>query len=464
VNCDNRYLARGGLGAVLGSKNLKAIAVKGTGSIVLADKDKFRKVESEIRELLKEDPEAQRVARTGMAGGGAVAYNEMGMLPIKNFQEVDFEGASLTGYEQVKRYYRDIIPCPNDCPLKCDRLIEIDKREPYGGTTVSSMEATPAYNTAKLLIADMNTTIKAFELCNAYGIDMHSWTGVMAWAIECFERKILTNKDTDELELKWGDGPLLLESIRRIALREGMFGDLLAEGVAMASRKIGQGSEKYAMHMKGMELDDELRVDLGMSLGIMTETRGAGHTLGAFFGSFDRNMPPEKAKKLFGTENAAKAHVYDDKADLVVLTERHRAIQDCLGLCSFSTWTTMMPQTIEKYNMQTYAELLSAATGLSLSEEELIRIAERVLAIEKSINILSGISRQDEFPPDRFFEPIPGGRSKGLALDKEKVIEALKRHSELHKWDPVTGVPTREGLLDLDLEEVASKLEAAGKY
>ncbi|MEW6356037.1 MAG: aldehyde ferredoxin oxidoreductase family protein [Planctomycetota bacterium] len=467
VNCDNRYLGRCGMGAVMGSKNLKVVAVKGTGSVEVARKERFAEIESGLQDLIRKDPNIQRRAERGSLAGGAVGYNQAGLLPVKNFQEVDFDGAALTGYEHVKKYCKDIIYCPTRCPILCDRLVEISDGDPYSGTKVSSMQATPAYNTTKLLIEDMPTTIKAFEMCNAYGIDIHSWTCVLGWAIECFERKILTREDTDSLELRWGDGPLALESIRRIAYREGKFGDLLAEGVAIASRKTGRGSEKYAMQIKGMELDDELRVDKGMTLAILVETRGAGHTLATPGGT--GKMSTERLRELFGSENAAKPHSYDGKPERVALAERYKAILDCLGICFFSG---AVQSCLQQYlfpgheggrDLTACAELISAATGWDVSEEELTRIAERILAVEKSLNILAGLERKDEIPPDRFFEPIPAGRSKGMALDREKTNQMLRKHSELHGWDPETGVPTKETLADLGLKEVAERLEAAGK-
>jgi aldehyde:ferredoxin oxidoreductase len=369
---------------------------------------------------------------------------------------------SEIGYEQVKKYYREIVPCLTDCPVMCNRLVTIGEGEPYSGTSVSSLEATPAYNMAHLCVNDMPTVIKAFELCNAYGIDMHAWSTCMQWAIECFERGIIDERDTDNLMLRWGDGPLLLDSIRRIACREGRFGNLLAQGVARASRDIGRNSEEYAMHMMGMEIDDELRVDKGMTFGILTETRGTGHTLGAFFGSFDRTMTPQKAKELYGTENAARPAVYDDKADLVVLTERYGAIQDCLGICWFSTHRAS-PQLIDRYNMLTYADLIQAATGWNVTEDELIEIAERMLTMEKTVNITAGFGREDEYPPGRFFTPIPDGKSKGMALDRDELDKLFRRHSVLHSWDPETGIPLRESLERMDLPEAISMLEAAGR-
>jgi aldehyde:ferredoxin oxidoreductase len=456
INCDNRYAGRCGMGAVMGSKNLKAIAVQGTGTVKVYDQAKFRKLEKKIRDALAEEPALQNKAKYGL-GKDTEAYNDMGLLPVKNFQEVGFEGISGIGYDAVKRYYKKVVECESDCPVRCDRLVEIPEGEPYGGTKVSAIEATPAYNLAKLMVDDMPTVIKAFELCNSYGIDMHSWTACMQWAIECYERGILTRSDTDRLSLRWGDGPMLLDSIRRIAYREGAFGNLLAEGVARASKKIGRESENYAMHVRGMEIDDELRVDKGMAFGILTETRGPGHTLGAFFGSFDRSMTREEAKKLYSTENAANPEVYDDKAELVVHTERYGAIQDCLGICWFASHRAA-PRLIEKYDMGVYAELISCATGWQVAEEELVEIAERILTLERSINVLAGMKREDEYPPKRFFEPIPDGPKKGMKLDRSSLDALFRRHSELHNWNPETGIPCDETLKKLGLLEILGKI------
>jgi len=457
INCDNRYAGRCGMGAIMGSKNLKAIAVRGTGTVHALDEQLLKKTEKKVRKALASEKGLRNKALYGL-GKDTEAYNEMGLLFTKNFQETDFDRVSEIGYERVKGYYKKILPCLTDCPVRCDRLVAIPDGEPYGGTTVSSLQATPAYNMAQLLVDDMPTVIKAFELCNGYGIDMHSWSNCIAWAIECYERKILSREDTDKLELRWGDGPLLLESIRRIAFREGSFGNLLAEGVARASKRIGRGAERYAMHQKGMEINDELRVDKGMAFGILTESRGAGHTLGAYFGSFDKEMTTDRAKKLYGTENAALAEVYEDKADLVVQTEQYGAIQDCLGICWFASHRAA-PLLIEQYNMQTYADCIRDATGVSVSADELFVIAERILSLEKVINVLSGLTRDDEYPPQRFFEPIPKGLKAGMKLDRRSLEALFRRHALLHNWDPETGIPTRSTLEQLGLGEVADRLE-----
>jgi len=454
LNVTNRYCGRCGGGAVMGSKNLKAIAVRGTGAVELVDPDKVAEIASNVTKLLKDDDGVKWLAEHGMAGTSEV-YDKAGILAIKNYLEVGFEKISELGYGAVKKYYIKVLPCLN-CPVDCDRLVEIPEGEPYSGTQVSSLQATPAFNFAKFLIDDINTVIKGFELCNGLGIDIHSFSEAAQWAIECYERGILTKEDTDKLDLRWGDGPLVLEMIRRTAYREGKLGNLLADGVYCASKEIGQGSEKYAMHMKKMEIDDEIRVCRGWGLGIMTDPRGPTHTLGSFTGEM-KGYSSNQAKKIFGYEKAGNPLNYESKPEMVVETEQIRVIQDSLGLCYFATHKSV-PLIMKEYNMETYAELIEAATGWKVSGRDLIQTAERILAVEKSINVLAGLSREDDYPPDRFFQPIPRGPYKGLSLDKEKVTEMIRKHDKLHGWDRETGLPTKKTLEDLDLREIANKL------
>lgn len=438
----------------MGSKNLKALAVRGTGSVEWIDPRKGAEIAGRVKKLLESDDGIKMLAERGMAGTPEL-YNKVGVQAVKNYLEVGFENIGEVGYNAVKKYYKEVLLCIN-CPACCDRLVEIPENEPYGGTRVSSLQTTPAYNFVKFLIDDINTVIKGFELCNGLGIDIHSFSEVGQWAIECYERGILTKEDTDKLDLRWGDGPLVLEMIRRASYREGKLGDLLADGVYFASKRIGRDSEKYAMQMKKMAIDDELRVCKGWALGIITDPRGPTHTLGSFTGEM-KGFAPEQAKQIFGNQDVGEAQNYDGKAEMVVENERIRVIQDCLGLCYFATHKSV--HLISKdYNMGTYAELIKAAAGWNVSSEELYKIAERVLAIEKAINILAGLRRKDDYPPHRFFEPIPGGPFKGLCLDQNKVTDMIRRHDELHGWDAETGLPTRRTLESLDLPEVADRL------
>jgi aldehyde:ferredoxin oxidoreductase len=454
LNVTNRYCGRCGVGAVMGSKNLKAIAVRGTGSVQPFDPARMSEIADRVLKVLSKDEGVKWLAEHGMAGTPEF-YDRIGTQSLKNYQEVGFDKINQIGYEAVKKYYKKNLPCLN-CPVNCDRLVEIPEGEPYGGTRVSSMQTTPAFNFAKFLIDDINTVIKGFELCNGLGVDIHSFSTVAQWAIECYERGLLTREDTDKLDLRWGDGPLVLEMIRRTAYREGKLGNLLAEGVYSASQRIGKGTDRYAITMKKMEIDDELRTCRGWCLGIITDPRGPTHTLGAFGGEM-KGLSKEQAKEIFGDERAGDPLDYEVKPQIVVQLERARLIQDCLGLCYFATHK-LHPLVWKEYNLATYAELINAAMGWTLSQEDLMMVAERMLAVEKTINVLAGLGRNDDFPPDRYFEPIPRGPHKGIALDKEKVANMIRRHDEFHKWDPESGIPTRNTLVHLGLEEIGIKL------
>lgn len=454
LNVTNRYCGRCGVGTVMGSKNLKAIAVRGTGSVELADPDRMAGLVSKVDAVLRKNEGVRWLAEHGMAGTPEF-YEQTGTQGVKNYQDVGFDKIKEIGYEAVKKYYKKVLHCVN-CPVDCDRLIEIPEGEPYGKTQVSSMQTTPASNFAKFLIDDIHTVIKGFELCNGLGIDIHSFSTVAQWAIECYERGILTKEDTDKLDLRWGDGPLILEMIRRAAYREGKLGNLLGEGVYFSSQKIGRGSEKYAIQMKKMEIDDELRTCRGWCLGIITDPRGPTHTLGAFGGEM-KGLSKEESQEMFGSERAGDPLNYDAKPEVVVQLERTRIIQDCLGLCYFATHK-LHPLIAKDYNMATYAEFVKAAAGWDVSEQELTNIAERILAVEKSINVLAGLGRGDDYPPDRFYEPIPSGRYKGMCLEKEKLGDVVRKHDELHGWDIETGIPTKETLEGLNLQEIADQL------
>ena len=454
MNVTNRYCGRCGIGAVMGAKKLKAIAVRGAGSVELFNSDQVAKISQKVRNLLKADPGARWIAEHGMAGTPEI-FDKGGIQGTKNFQEVCFDRIGELGYDAIKKYYKRTLPCFN-CPVRCDRLVEIPEGEPYGGTFVSSLQASPAYNFAHFLIDDINTMIKGFELCNGLGMDIHSFSCVAQWAIECYERGILTKENTDRLDLRWGDGPLILELIRRVALREGKLGNLLADGVYAASMRLGRDSEKYAMQMKKMEIDDEIRTCIGWCLGIITDPRGPTHTLGAPTAEM-RDYAAEQAKEIFGSEKAGDGRSYEAKPELVVETERARILQDCLGLCYFATHVSKSLIS-KKYNMETYAELVKAAAGWDISSTGLVRVAERILAVEKCINVMAGLGRKDDFPPDRFYEPIPSGPFEGVSLDEERVIDMIREHDRLHGWDVETGIPSRRTLEHLELGEVADTL------
>lgn len=454
-----RASGRCGMGAVMGSKKLKAVAVRGGSAVEVAKPEKFMELVDRLYEILGQDDNLRAMGEKGVAVCNLL-YNDSGNVPIKNWQGCYFDRMERLGAESYMRYYRRHIACTS-CPVHCDKYAKIPEGEPYAGRWHYAIESTPGYNFAKLCIDDINATIQGHWLANAFGIDIHGWANAVQWAIECYERGILTREDTDGLPLRWDDPPIALELLRKVALREGRLGNLLAEGVAEASRKIGRGSEKYAMLIKHQELDDEVRVNKAWGFGVIVSTRGPMHLQGATECEIS-GLSPQDAERIYGTAQAVNPENYMDKPKIVVDVERMRVLQDSLGICAFvgpwgSPWLTLT------YGIDQYAELMDAVTGLEWTRRDMLQTAERIINVYKALNVRAGIGKESDYPPDRMFEPIPEGPHKGKCLNREKYDKMLEEYYRLHKWNPKTGVPTRKTLEDLNLGEVADDLDRIGR-
>ncbi|MFC2002466.1 aldehyde ferredoxin oxidoreductase family protein [Chloroflexota bacterium] len=450
-----RASARCGMGAVMGSKNLKAVAVRGTGSVRVAEPERLFHIIDEIYSTVAESPFLKTRGEKGVLAG-LDGYSQMGLIPIRNFQDYHFEEANKIGVDGFLPYLKGHASC-FACPTHCDKYYRIDDGMPWGGTWTYDIELSPSLFFAELLIADVNAVIKGFNLLNSYGMDEYDTFYAIAWAIECYERGILTKNDTDGLELRWGDSLLVLELIRRIAYKEGNLGRLLAKGVAKASREMGKGSDKYAMQMKGMAADDA-KYPIGWGLGVCVSTSGPSHLKGALVSEL-RTLTPEEAKKFYGSEYACNPRAYEDKPKLVFECERLRAITDCCEICSFMSLHAYpgLP------GLNEIAKFLSVVTGETWTLEDLTIVAERIINVEKAINSRAGLTRKDDYPPERMFEAIPSGPAKGQYLDFSKFERMLDEYYELHGWEKESGLPTGEKLESLGLGEVAEKLEKWGK-
>jgi aldehyde:ferredoxin oxidoreductase len=299
---------------------------------------------------------------------------------------------------------------------------------------------------------------KANAVCDQLGLDVDAAGGAIGWAMECYQRGILTESDTDGLKLNWGDADVALELIRKIAYREG-FGDILSEGCARAAELIGRNSGYYAMHIKGQDLYEPCRANLAWCLGTTTSTRGGGHTTGAV--ETRPGVDDEKLRKIYDVPNAENALEYEGKAKMTVLMEAVHRMANCMGICHFNTiWGN--PDLIDLPQM---AEMYSAATGWPTSVADLKRMGERQLSLEKAFNLrFTGFDRKDDMPTPRdLAEPIPTGPLAGWKMDPEKFNQMLDEYYELHGWDKNTSYPTRRALATLGLESVADDLERIGK-
>jgi aldehyde:ferredoxin oxidoreductase len=278
--------------------------------------------------------------------------------------------------------------------------------------------------------------------------------------MECWQRGILKESDTDGLKLEWGDAGVILELTRKIAYREG-FGATLAEGCAKAADVIGRGSEYYAMHMKGQDLYEVIRPAIGWGLGSCVSTRGGSHVTSSPGCETTMAMDKEKAFEVYGVTTANEPTAFEGKVKLVEYFERFHRVCNSLGICHFcSTWLDVFLPGFPEI-----AELYSAATGWETTEEDLRRITAKILNVEKAFNLLhTNFDRKDDYPPPRdLTEPVPSGKFAGFRLTKERWDRLLDEYYEMNHWDKKTSFPTRKCLEDLGLNNVADDLEKVGK-
>jgi aldehyde:ferredoxin oxidoreductase len=456
-----RAFGRCGTGAVMGSKNLKAIVARGTGSIRVADPKAFQETVFRVREMIKK---AKNLENTRKYGTLSIFPGKQKVCGIcyKNFQEccvpddmVDqiLPSKTIDKYEVAKQSFPG-------CAIGCGRHLYITEG-PYAGlkTECNQWEVLGTLQ-ARLAVREPTFMMKANAVCNQLGLDVDAAGGAIGWAMECYQRGILSEKDADGLKLNWGDAGVALELIRKTAYREG-FGDLLAEGCARAADRLGRDSSHYALHIKGQDLYEPCRGALGWSLGTTTATRGGGHTTGAPVCETVPGLDVERAKAVYGVETVGDPGAYAGKAKMVKYTEELHRIANSLGICHFNTawwdiWQMDIPQ---------MAELYSAATGWETTAQDFGRAALKQLNLEKAFNLIhTSFDRKDDMPTPRDLkEAIPTGSLAGWKMDEAKYNEMLDEYYELHGWDKETSYPTRKALADLGLEDVARDLEKIGK-
>lgn len=420
---ESRAAARGGAGAVMGSKNLKAITVRGTGSVEVADLPRYQNLLAEVYEAIKKDPAYKNRIRYGTMGTVAVAH-AAGVMPVRNFSRGIFE--EIEGL--VGETIREKIVIHDEscfvCPLPCGKL-SLLKEGPFARTVLQG----PQYETIGLLgtncgISSAETVAMANYLCNEYGMDTISTGNVIAYAIEAYQMGFLTKADVGGMSLNFGDPEVVIHLIHQIGRREGL-GHKLAEGAKAFAQELGREAEKFAMHSKGQELASfEPRGVVGMGLLYATATTGANHSFGTTFRE-------EIKDPLTGS----------GKAKLVVKNQNNYCLMDSLIYCAFS-----------RYGMNNVSRLqfLSAATGWDFTGEESEHQANRIYTVERLFNLREGFERKDDTLPFRSLsEPMPDGPAKGNVVPLE---EMLSEYYELRGWDKL-GRPLEKTLESLGLSE-----------
>ena len=436
---------RGGLGAVMGSKNLKAVAVRGRTMPPIANPEGIKKMAIWLKENM------QLVKPLTELGTGAAMsrYEKVGNLPIRNFRDGGFPNVEKISAQAIKEKVRVGMEGCFACPVRCKKIVEF--QEPY---PVDRAYGGPEYETLAALgstcgIDDLHAIAKGNELCNAYSLDTIS-TGVsIAFAMECYERGFLTSEDTQGIELKFGNAEAMLKVIHLIAQREGI-GDLLAEGAAVAAKKIGHGTEAFAIHVKGLEFPmHEPRLSKALGLGYMVNPHGADHmdNLPDVFFSSSPEQPnmtiPDTIPLGFGP--VPFQDIGPRKVALFKTFQSKRILADSLVLCA------LLP-----YSFAQMAELTSTVTGYETSVSEQLRVAERILTMFRVFNAREGFKAADDKLPARFFAPTLGGPLSKMSLTFEEMERAKRYYYYLMGWDE-SGVPMPEKLEELEIDHLAPR-------
>jgi aldehyde:ferredoxin oxidoreductase len=446
MNNKHRAAGRSGLGAVMGSKRLKAIACSGNEPVQLADPDHFR--ESAKRQLDLLDESMLKVIFDAF-GTNMIAdmVNVRGGYPTRNWQsgefnhieEVNAQGITDTVFVEGVRCFA--------CPVACGRRTEIPNGKWQGNTGEG-----PEYETTNTLgamcgISDINAITMANYNCNQYGLDTISTGGTIAFTMECYQKGLLSDEQTGGLEINFGDADLVVELVEKIARREGI-GDLMAEGTKIMAEKVGQGADHFAMHVKGLELPAyDPRAAKICGLGYVTANRGGDHITSYIEGPTFVDVPC-----LLVEDSSIKDPFTADPAETKVVVDLENALTmlDAIGACKFMGIIL---------TAQDITDLIASATGWDFGVDEFRRSGERIYNLARAYCVREGTNRDmDILPPRLLKDPLPTGAAAGMVIESETLERMKDAYYEFRGWDKVTGIPTPEKLIELGLEDLVPDL------
>jgi len=434
---ERRAAGRKGLGAVMGSKNLKAIAIRGSQRPNVVDIEKFKKARQTMNKAMKDSPVLYPEFSKSGTPMVVDATSAMGIYPINNWSATgEIDMVKGLGDEAQHKMIVHKAHC-HDCPVGCSQ-IKLVTDGPYAGYMSEGPEYETTYSLGSTLGIDyLPAVIAADRLCDEYGIDTMSVGVVIGFAMELYEKGILTKKDTDGLELKFGNHSILLEMLRKITYREGL-GDILSQGSKKAAEIIGQGSEAYAMHVKGLELPAyDVRGAKAHGLNYATSYTGADHNRGYAFQEIFDIPVPEPADRF----------AIEGKGRLTKWNQDVRGVTcDCAPMCAF-----LLDMAVPGIACQNTADLVNAVAGTNFTPEEVEKIGERINNLARMFNIGEGFSRKDDtFPKRLMTEAIKEGASKGQLISQADLDTMLDEYYRERGWDK-DGNPSAAKLKELGI-------------
>jgi len=454
--------SRTGMGAVMGSKNLKAIAVRGTKGIKLADPNKFLALAADVEQAIKDSPFAQQLAKEGVSAFQDEFVQQSGLKSLMG-------GVAPRGHDIYLKYETKRAGCYG-CPLQC-------KDHYQAGGLKSGVISCQLYTHFAPLVRcfDIDTSLECAIMCQRYGVDAVSAGETIHWLMELYEKGIIAKEDTDGIPMEWGSPEAIRGMLDKMTFRKGI-GNVLAEGMLSAAKQIGRNSEEYANQVKGMPMPEGYNPDwlphckgacLTSAVGPRGETmRGIpGSTEYEYALSLDNISPDEAAfvrgyfKQITGTEKAIYPQEYEGKPELVIHFESLALLSDTLGICKRLTpwfqWL-LFPEHL--------AAFYSVGSGVETSAEDLFKFAHKIRTLERAYEVGEGVSREKDTLPKRYIDhPVKEGPVKGAVLESAKFEEMKTKYYELRRWDVKTGIPTEETLKELGLDDVAARLKKLGR-
>jgi aldehyde:ferredoxin oxidoreductase len=473
LNMATRAHGRTGMGAVMGSKKLKAIVVRGgKKKLPMADPDRVRKIMQPSIAAVRGDEDVWGLAKYGTLGI-LESQNAVGGLPTRNYQSgwMGYDRAAAIGGE---RLFDDLLRGADEdkqlklgretcysCAVRCKRVIEAE----WQGRAIDPKSGGTEYETASVFgsycdIDDIHAIAYANQLCNEYGVDTIAAGATMAFAINCFEQGLITADDTGGIELAWGDADAMIEMLEKTLNREG-FGDVLAEGSARAGARIGNGAEDLIVAVKGTELPAHMpQVKPSLAVIYAVNPFGADHQSSEHDPSYTPELiaasPDKYGKRMadIGLTDPQPEEVLDEaKVEFALKTQYAYSALDTADACQFvfgPAWQLL--------GMEELAGVISAVHGEETTVADLLTLGARRLNMLRAFNAREGITREQDTLPKRLFEPLEGGPSDGKTVDRDQFGAALEMYYEKAGWDPVTGNPTAETLDGLGLGWLKAEL------
>jgi aldehyde:ferredoxin oxidoreductase len=440
---------RTGMGAVMGSKNLKAVAVRGTKKMEMHNPEKLREMSKNLAELIGQHGPNRLLHKMGTSNL-VVPLSNQGILPTHNFRTGCFEGAEKIGGEKMTATILTGEQSCYACSVRCKRAVAVPSG-PYA-TSEKHMYGGPEYETlaalgSLLCIDDLEAIAKGNELCNRYSLDTISAGVAIGFAMECYEKGIITRDDTEGIEFKFGNPEAMVKGIEWIATRRPGLGNLLADGVKIAAAKLGHGSEKFSLHIKGQELPlHDPRGKIGQALSFATSPTGADHVRAPHDTAFQALGPNLDRIALLGIlEPIPARELGPRKARNFTYLQFIWSLYESLGVCNFvagPVWALTLTKLVE---------VVQAITGWETSLWELLKVGERTVTMARVFNLREGFGRRDDTLPERLFAPLESGALKGVGIDRGEFDDLLTLYYEAMGWDPKEGVPTRGKLAELNL-------------